>query len=64
MYMCLYEEGISVIKTTPGQEYGPSGDLQSDHNKFIKDEGGEGDRDDVEKLVLEKYKRHDHNCTT
>jgi hypothetical protein len=56
-------EGVSTIKAASRQVYRPSSDLQSDHDEFIEDEGSEGDRDDVEKFVLEKYKRHDHNST-
>lgn len=41
MYMCLYGEGVRAIGESPGQEYRPSGYLQSDHNKFIEDEGRE-----------------------
>jgi len=59
--MCLHDEGVSTIRTASDHVYRPSGDLQSDHDEFVENEGGEGDRDDVEKFVLEKYKRHDHD---
>lgn len=74
---CIDEEGNNLgndhvhvptrrcqcIRTAPGQVYRPSGDLQSDHDEFIENESRERDRDDIEKFVLEKYKRHDHDST-
>lgn len=63
MYICLHDEGVSAIRTDRGQVYRPRGDLQRDHDKLIEDEGGEGNRDDIEELVFEKYERHDHDGT-
>ena len=41
IYMCLYGEDVRAIRTSLDQVYRPSGYFQSDHDKFIEDEGGE-----------------------
>lgn len=39
----------------------PDRDFESDHDEFVQDEGGEGDGDDVEELVLEEDEGDDHD---
>ena len=39
----------------------PDGDLQRDHDEFVKDQRSERNGDDVQKLVLEQNEGYDHN---
>jgi len=38
----------------------PGGDLQRNHDQFVEDKSGKGDRDDMEEFVFEKDEGHDH----
>ena len=63
MYACLYaHKTVNASQFLYMHEANiPCSNFQSDHDKFIENQGSKRDRYDMEEFIIEKNERHDHD---